>query len=169
MMVLSSCVSTDEPILMHQHTAHDATACKTRSSNDNVLSFKDCNEFNDALEILTDLPSDEERMQWVSNRYPDFKSIQMLYWEAMDEMGKMEDVGIEEYETFQEKYSTLYFPKFMEDAGYYIPMTNLTAAFLCNQDCEVIIGEQLLSFKDIDDYGTLMDLGRAYYSNYECI
>ena len=69
------------------------------------------------------------------------------------------------YSQFERKYVGLYFPKYQEDAGYYIPMSNLDKAFFANRNCEVSIAGKVVNFRDINEYEDLMRLGRAFYSN----
>ncbi|MDE6792948.1 MAG: hypothetical protein K2J48_07690 [Muribaculaceae bacterium] len=137
---------------------------ETRSSNASLLSFESKEAFDAEVAILTALSSDEEKIQWVNKNHPNFTSIQSVYWEAMDEMAEIEEVNQENYEVFAQKYQTLYFPRFMEDAGFYVPMTNLDEAFLVNVNYEVSIAGEIINLKDIEEYSTLVELGRAYYS-----
>lgn len=136
----------------------------TRTQEDNILIFESETDFQKVMEEISSFDSDEEKLQWVKTKFPEFSSIQTLYWEAMQEMAEINAEDKEVCERFQSKYSALYFPLYKEDGGFYIPMKNLDAAFLANENCEVIIGGLLKNLRDIWSYGTLMDLGRAYYS-----
>ncbi len=130
-----------------------------------VLEFESLSDFQNAMNNLSSYNTEEEKIQWVNTHYPNFSSIQELYWDAMAEMAQLDASSEEEYMAFKEKYANLYFPNYREDAGFYIPMTNLDAAFLTNKNCEVSIAGEIVNMKDIESYDVLMDLGRAYYAS----
>ncbi len=130
-----------------------------------MLSFNSQDDFQAAVTYIESLSSEEDKMNWVKENYPHFKSIQSLYWEAMEDMSKMEDLDNDKYDAFQQKYLGLYFPRYLEDAGFYVPMVNLDAAFLVNKECNVKIAGRVMNLRDIEDYAKLIELGRAYYSN----
>lgn len=143
--------------------------CVTRStsSDESILNFDSEDEFQATVDYIQSLYSNEEKIAWVMQKFPQFESLQNLYWEAMTEIDEIEDDeedSEESFAQFQQKYDGLYFPKYMEDAGFYIPMKDLNAAFLVNRFCEVSIGGEVKNLRDIEDYGTLAELGRAYYS-----
>lgn len=161
-MAFSSC-SNEEMAEMKQAYPQSRSG-QEAMAQDSVLSFDSRQDFEAAVAHIASLPSEDEKAEWVRGVYPHFQSVQNRYWMAMEEMGEMENVDEECYNTFQKKYSMLYFPKYMDDAGFYIPMTDLDAAFLANENCEVIIGGEIVNLRDIEDYSKLMELGRAYYS-----
>lgn len=137
----------------------------TRSVTDDVpmLSFGSLSEFNNVVDTLAAFKSDNERLDWMKQHYADFYSLQNAYYDAMDaagELGETED----EYNAFKEQFSMLYFPMEREDAGFYIPMQDLNKAFLVNASGNVKIAGQIINMKDINNYETLMELGRAYYT-----
>lgn len=83
----------------------------------------------------------------------------------MYEMAEIDDESQKAYEVFKNKYSQLYFPCHMEDAGFYIAMSNLDAAFLVNRNYEVSISGKVENLRDINSYQELMNLNRAFYSD----
>lgn len=159
---LSSCSDVEMPESSVQTTLSKSK--QTRSSENTVLSFESKEDFETAVAHIATLSSDEEKMEWVNKNNPNFKSIQNVYWDAMEEMADMENIDAEQYNAFEQKYKSLYFPKYDEDAGFYVPMANLDAAFLVNDDCEVSIAGNIINLRDIEDYNKLVELGRAYYS-----
>lgn len=164
-LLMSSCSATEIPESVASQMSTDTeTYTRSSSTEDNILHFDNEAEFQSAVANLDQLYSTEEKMKWVNDKFPEFESIQDLYWEAMDEVSQSDDNSYESFEQFQKKYEGLYFPKFMEDVGFYIPMTNLNAAFLANRHCEVFIGGEIRNLRDIYNYDTLMEFGRAYYS-----
>lgn len=161
-VAFSSCSDVEMPDAKAQTTP--SKSYQTRSSDALFLSFESKEDFESAVTFIAKLSSDEEKIEWVNKNYPGFNSIQAIYWEAMAEMEEIEDVDADRYTAFEQKYNSLYFPKYMEDAGFYIPMTNLNAAFLVNENCEVSIAGNILNLRDIEDYNKLVELGRAYYA-----
>lgn len=159
---LSSCSDVERPEPSVQATLQETL--KTRSSEVSTLSFESMEDFQTAVAHIATLSSEEEKLEWINKNYPNFRSIQLLYWEAMEEMANTDAVEAEQFNAFEQKYESLYFPKYEEDAGFYIPMTNLDAAFLVNENCEVAIADAILNLKDINDYHELAELGRAFYS-----
>lgn len=166
-MIGSSCSQTEMPespasskstsFLQHEGT-------RSPSSDEAVLQFDNEADFQAAVAQLKNLTNVEEKTSWVRNNFGHFQSIQDLYWNAMNEVDESNDDSPESFELFQQKYEGLYFPKFMEDMGFYIPMTDLDKAYLVNKNCEVSIAGNIINLRDIHDYGTLTMLGRAYYS-----
>lgn len=161
-LALSSCSDVEMLDTSVQDTLSRSN--QTRSSESSLLYFESVEEFKNAVANIAALSSDEEKMECVNQNHPNFKSIQNVYWDAMEEMAAMEEIDAERYNAFEQKYASLYFPKYEEDAGFYVPMTNLDAAFLVNENCEVSIAGDILNLHDIEDYNQLVELGRAYYS-----
>lgn len=166
-MVISSCSQTE----MSEWTASNKSTSSiqhegTRSlaSDEEMLQFDNEADFQAAVAQLKNLSTVEEKTSWVRNNFGDFKSIQDLYWDAMNEVDESNDDSTESFELFQQKYEGLYFPKYMEDMGFYIPMTDLDKACLVNRNCEVSIAGSIQNLRDIYDYSTLMMLDRAYYA-----
>lgn len=162
---LSACSNVEEPISGGLTNTSLTRSGQAVSLGDSMLSFNSQDDFQATVTHLESLSSVEDKMNWIKENYPNFKSIQSLYWDAMAEMGKMENVDTDKYEAFQQKYLGLYFPKYLEDAGFYVPMVNLDAAFLVNKECNVEIAGTVINLRDIEDYSKLIELGRAYYSN----
>lgn len=132
-------------------------------SGANVLKFDSESALTDAVNELSKLASSKEKLDWVHSHYPGFTSIQDIYTEALveaDEIGDSES----DFNNFMKKYDSLYFPLYKEDAGFYVAMRDLNIAFFVNSSYDVIIGNEIKNLKDIDDYSTLMSLGRAYYT-----
>lgn len=161
---LSACSDVEEPISVLTNIPLSRSG-QVVSSRDSMLSFNSQDDFQAAVALIESLSREEDKINWVKENYPNFKSIQNLYWEAMEDMDKMEDIDIDKYDAFQQKYLGLYFPRYLEDAGFYVPMTNLNAAFLVNKECNVEIAGTVINLRDIEDYSKLVELGRAYYSN----
>lgn len=143
---------------------------QTRGGNDDiasvegpVLSFESMEDFKSAVAELEQFSSEEEKFKFMTSFYPGFKSIQHLFWEAMEEMEEMDDVDEDQYNAFMQKYKGLYFPLYQEDAGFYIPMTNLDEAFFVNRGCKVEIAGEIKDLRDIRNYQQLINFNRAYY------
>lgn len=162
---LSSCSDMDTPDLGFIKESPQSELKETKSSDEFVLTFKSQDEFQSALDKIASYETDEEKLQWVKDNYPNFSSIQALYWDAMDEMAEIDGESPDAYEVFQTKYSQLYFPRYLDDAGFYIPMRNLDAAFLVNKNYEVSISGKIVNMRDIESYQDLILLQRAYYSD----
>lgn len=162
---LSSCSNMDTPDLGFVKESPQSELKEAPSSDDLVLTFKSQVEFQSALDKIASYETDEEKLQWVKDKYPNFSSIQTIYWEAMDEMTEIDGENQDAYEVFQTKYSQLYFPRYMEDAGFYVPMSDLDAAFLVNKNYEVSISGKIVNMRDIESYQDLIRLNRAYYSD----
>ncbi len=75
-------------------------------------------EFNNALTRIRSLNSSKEKIEWVHSTYPEFNSVQDIYNSAMIEMENEVDETKESYLNFKEKFNTLYFPMYGEDAGF---------------------------------------------------
>lgn len=161
-LTLSSCSDVDSPETVVKSPISKTS--ETRSSDTCLLYFESKEDFDAEVAKIATLSSDEEKMRWVDEKHPGFKSIQTQYWEAMAEMAEMTNVDAEHYNAFEQKHKSLYFPKFMEDAGFYVPMTNLDAAFLANENCEISIAGKIIDLQDVDSYNDLVEVGRAYYA-----
>lgn len=133
-------------------------------SEENMLSFDSEASFQQAVETLKSIDSWEAKEAWVKANYGHFCSMQSVYDTAMAEAENLGETE-EEYAQFKNKYSTLYFPMYEEDYGYYIPMKDLNVASLVNENGEVCIAGKVVNKKDITSYNELMYLDRAYYSN----
>lgn len=133
-------------------------------SAENMLSFASEASFQQTVDILKSMNSWEEKNSWLKANYGDFPSIQFVYDKAMAEAENLGETE-EEYKAFKDKYSTLYFPMYQEDCGYYIPLKDLDMAALVNENGNVRIAGNVVNKKDITSYQELMDLGRAYYEN----
>ena len=162
-ILMISCSQTELPETSVSNLTTSSTTRAT-SADEDMLQFDNEAEFQAAVDHINSLASVEDKINWVHNSFGDFKSIQDLYWDAMNEVDNSDDDSMESFKLFQEKYNGLYFPQFKEDMGFYIPMTNLDEAFLANRNCEVSIGGSIRNLRDINDYETLVQLDRAYYS-----
>lgn len=162
-MGLAACSNADDTTLDLGKVNPQSENRQTRTQEESYLTFGSWDEFQKVVDILSQYDSEAEKIQWVNNHYSDFSSIQTLYWEAMHEAVELDD-NQEAYELFRDKYSDLYFPNYLEDIGFYIPMTNLDASFLVNKKYEVSIAGEIVNMRDITDYVTLVNLGRALYS-----
>lgn len=163
-LCVASC-SSDDPTMSNLSMESDVPTTKnTRGSEETpILHFTDMLEFNNALTRIRSLNSSKEKIEWVHSTYPEFNSVQDIYNSAMIEMENEVDETEESYLNFKEKFNTLYFPMYGEDAGFYIPMSDLDAAYLVNENYMVNIGGNDICLKDIDNYNELMSTGRAYY------
>lgn len=133
-------------------------------SVENMLSFDSEASFHQAVATLKSIDSWEEKEAWVKLNFGNFESMQSVYEAAANEAESLDDTK-EEYMKFKNKYSSLYFPMYEEDYGYYIPLKDLETAFLVNKDGDVCIAGNVVNKKDLSSYQELMYLGRAYYSN----
>lgn len=162
-IVLSSCTSVEEPQLLQ--TTGNSISSATRSAEDegSVLSFENEDAFEAALNMIASFDSDEEKAAWVKSQFPTFKSIQEIYTQALLEANDI-DESADSYLSFVDKYSELYFPMEGEDYGFYIPMTNLDAAYLVNASYTVCIGGEMINMRDISSFEQLFELGRTLYN-----
>lgn len=161
--VMSSCSDSDMPEMTTVSMA-DKMSEIVDVSGKPVIAFESMDAFNKAVSEISTLSNEEEKMNWIKNNYNNFYSIQDLYWDAMAEMSEIDEAGDIVYQEFKSKYDGLYFPCYKDDAGFYVPMSNLDASFFVNSSCEVSIAGKIVNLRDINDYRKLMDLGRAYYS-----
>lgn len=129
-----------------------------------MLEFSSFDSFRAVVNKVSKLNSTQDKQRWMDEHFPGFVSVQTVYHEALADAENLGE-GKEDYELFKGRYSMLYFPLYKEDAGCYIPMRDLDAAFFVNENCEVKIAGRVVNMKDIEDYETLQELGRAYYSS----
>lgn len=166
-MAITSCSQTE---MSEMPTSNKTTSfikdegTRSLSNDEEMLQFDNEADFQAAVTQLKNLTTVEEKRAWVRNNFGEFKSLQDLYWDAMNEVDESNDDSAESFELFQQKYEGLYFPKYMEDMGFYIPMADLDKAYVVNRNCEVSIAGNIKNLRDIYDYSTLMMLNRAYYS-----
>lgn len=132
-------------------------------SVENMLSFDSDASFQQAVETLKSMNSWEEKNSWLKANFGDFQSMQSVYDAAMAEAENLGETE-EEYKAFKDKYSTLYFPMYQEDYGYYIPLRDLDMAALVNENGNVRIAGSVVNKKDLTSYQELAALGRAYYN-----
>lgn len=156
-----ACSDNDAP----QATGYTAiTNTTTRSSDENgIISFENIEDYSNFLLKIKALPSHEAKLAFMHDNYPSFVSCQDIYSNAMIEMENDVDETKESYLNFKDKYNTLYFPMHGEDAGFYIPIKDLDAAYLTNKDYKIRISGTDICLKDINSYEELMATGRAYY------
>lgn len=162
MFAMASCSQTEDAILNMEKKSVEVSLTRS-STTSSILSFADQADFDETVAVLKSISSSDEKLKWVNKKYPNFISIQEEYGNALAEADSL-DGSEASFLSFIDKYDTLYFPLEGEDAGFYIPMTNLEAAFLVNRNCEVRIGSETRCLKDIDSYSQLFELGRTYYN-----
>ena len=108
------------------------TKTSTRTASvDTIPVFASEAEFNQAVKTVSTLLTVEEKENWVKNHYGNYQSMQELYDNAMEEAADLGETR-EAYQNFKAKYNSLYFPLYKEDAGCYIPLKDLNAAYLVN-------------------------------------
>lgn len=160
-LMLSSC-GNDSDV---QNAVQAETATRSFDVNGTkVLEFANQSDFDSAVTQLSLLENSAKKSEWMHVHYPMFRSIKDVYEDAMveaDEIGDSES----DFDTFMDKYSSLYFPLYKEDAGFYVPIKDENVAYFANANCEVRIAGKTITLRDINDYQTLMDLGVAYYTN----
>ena len=160
-LMLSSC-GNDSDV---QNAVQAETATRSFDVNGTkVLEFASQSDFDSAVTQLSLLENSAKKSEWMHVHYPMFRSIKDVYEDAMveaDEIGDSES----DFDTFMDKYSSLYFPLYKEDAGFYVPIKDENVAYFANANCEVRIAGKTITLRDINDYQTLMDLGVAYYTN----
>lgn len=160
-VLFAACSDTEQVQLFEADTTAHRTV--TRSSETAILSFENEAEFSKFLQNIKAIQSHEDKLAFIHEQFPAFVSAQDVYSVAMYEMENNVDETRESYLNFKEKFNTLYFPMYGEDAGFYIPMTDLDAAYIVNKEYKIRIGGNELCLKDINDYQTLITTGRAYY------
>lgn len=163
LFLLTSCGNEDIPQKPEREIAKSENAMTRSVKTYPVLSFENQSAFDEAVNEIASLDSSEAELAWVKENYPEFESIQHVYSQALSEAENLDETE-EAFTAFMDKYDALYFPLVGEDAGFYIPMSNLDAAFLVNPNCEVKIGGEIVNLKDISDYCQLFSLGRTYYN-----
>ncbi len=156
---------SDSTMLQVGDETKENTVTTVNLGKETMLKFKSQAEFDNALQILRSLKSKKEKSEWVHTTFPEFTSIQDVYEQAGEEMADMTDESEAAFMDFKNKYKELYFPLIGEDAGFYIPIKDLDAAYLANPNGKVIINDAEVDLKDISDYETLKTLGRAYYKD----
>lgn len=165
--VLSACSNTEDAPYLQQ--THDASDKLTRSSVDfssdsvSTLYFNSPEEYEHALSHIRSLDSDMEKSQWMHDTYPEFTSIHDVYELAGEEAAVADLETEEQFNSFMDKYSCLFFPLEEEDAGFYIPIKDTDLSYLANLNCIIIIGDNVIDLKDINDYSDLQECGRAFY------
>lgn len=87
-----------------------------------------------------------------------FRSMYDVFVEAMNEAENYYDRE-GGYEEFKEKYSSLYFPEEGDDYSAYLPISDKELAKIADENGNVIIGDNIVSLKDITSYKELEDLG----------
>lgn len=87
-----------------------------------------------------------------------FRSMYDVFVEAMNEAENYYDRE-GGYEEFKEKYSSLYFPEEGDDYSAYLPISDKELAKIADENGDVIIGDNIVSLKDITSYKELEDLG----------
>lgn len=167
--ILSACSNTDDaPCIPQTHNA-SYTDALTRSSLDlsydsiPTLYFDSYEEYAETLYYIRSLDTDMEKRQWVHNKYPGFVSIHDVYEQAGEEAAMCDLETEDQFNSFCNKYSCLFFPLEEEDAGFYVPIKDEGASYLANINCRVIIGDNIINLRDIHNYSDLQECGRAFY------
>lgn len=160
--MLTSCNNDVEPQIPQSNNKAEDVQTRTNSEYE-TLSFESMNDFMSAVREIASKESSQEKLSWIKEKYPNFVSMQQVYEEALSEAEGLDD-SEEKYMDFKEKYNTLYFPLVGEDAGFYIPMSDLDAAYFVNPAGNVTINNEVKDMRDINDYSQLVELGRAYHS-----
>ena len=169
MQVSVACSNTEESLLIEGSQTFDYIDNNLSSSVDfsndsvSILKFANHEEFEKDLYNLRCLKSSDEKEEWVHKTYPSFCSIMDIYEQAGEEAAESNLETEMEFLTFMNKYHNLYFPLEDEDAGFYIPIRDENIAYLANQDCMILIGDDVVDMKDISNYSDLQEAGKAYY------
>lgn len=87
-----------------------------------------------------------------------FHSMYDDFVEAIDESGLYYDRW-EDYAEYKIKYPNLYFPEFGDDYSAYLPISNPDVAKLANSEGNIMIGDKIVSCKNISSYEELEQLG----------
>jgi len=126
------------------------------------LNFDSMQEFNNVIDTLTKMTVFEAK-DWIKANYGDFFSLYDLYDKALIEAGDMEE-SLEGINAFYEKYKDfLFFPKYKDDYGPYLPISNRYISMLTNAYGDVIISGKQINMKDISAYNQLQDIKEAIY------
>lgn len=104
-MAFSSCSVDEDPKEILAISGLQSANLVTRANEESLLSFDNKEEFLKAQQEIAALPSSEDKENWVKEMYPEFTSIQNLYWRAMEEMAQIDDVTEERYAQFEQKYA----------------------------------------------------------------
>lgn len=161
-LFIATIYACDNENLNNIESLTDGNATRVITSTDNVLSFNSEKDFEQVVKTLSEIEDTKDRKKWVEEHYGEFTSMQAIYDQAMIEAENIGETK-EAFMQFKEKYSSLYFPMYKEDCGFYIPVKDLAEASLINADGNVKIAGNIISKKDITNYEELMVLGRAYY------
>ena len=111
-------------------------------NNGDILQFKDQSAFD----------------RYVANG-KGISGFTSLYDDYINALSEAEEYYVSEegYREFKEKYSGLYFPEEGDDYSAYLPVSNEKVAMLLNPDGDVMIGNEVVNLKDIDNYEKLAE------------
>lgn len=133
------------------------------------LAFSSKEEMKEVASLLRKISiKDQQDENFLSTRAEeknekgniDFKSLYDIFESAMNEAESYyERPG--GYEEFKEKYSALYFPEEGDDYSAYLPISDKDLARVVNENCEVIIDNQIITLRDIHSYQQLVELGET--------
>ena len=156
------CNNIQDPSFMSNNV--DSISITSNSNLEtSLITFESWKDFENAVNEISKLNTDSAKNEWVHNHYPNFTSLQNIYRNAMNEMATLDDIDLNQFKAFENKYKALYFPHIGEDGGFYIPIKDTNKAYLTNSECKISIAGEIVSIKDIDDYEDLVSTGRAYY------
>jgi len=161
-LFIATIYACDNEDLNNIESMTDGNATRVITSTENVLSFNSEKDFEQVIKTLSEIEDTKDRKKWVEEHYGEFTSMQAIYDQAMIEAENIGETK-EAFMQFKEKYSSLYFPMYKEDCGFYIPVKDLAEASLINADGNVKIAGNIVCKKDVTNYEELMVLGRAYY------
>lgn len=126
------------------------------------LQFNSMQEFNSVIDTLTNMTIYEGK-EWVKSHYGDFFSLYNLYDKALIEAGEMEE-SLKGINALYNKYKDyLFFPKYKDDFGPYLPISKKQISMLTNINGDVIISGKRINMKDITSYSQLQDMEDAIY------
>lgn len=164
--LLSVCSCSEESLgsIDLQDSERTKTPLTKDVNNHDVFCFNSTKEFELALDSLANLNSSTEKTKWVKEHLgSQITTMHDIYVNAQDDAIAL-DESEESFNSFKRKYANLFFPLYMEDAGFYMPFKNQDIGYLANKDGFVFINGQLVDKKDIFNYADLQEAGLAYYS-----
>lgn len=141
-------------------TLSDNVQTKSSVGEDKILKFRDENAFQQTVAMLNSF-SQSDFICW--EQEAGFESLRTLFDQAMEDAADLDQTP-ETYFAFKAKYDgSLYFPEYGEDYGAYLPVSRKELTCVLNKNGDVMVGNDVRNYRDIEDYVSLQLAGDAYY------
>lgn len=153
-LILLSCTNSEESDLILPQESKVSILGESITLKNGMLNFESKQSLNSILSKIGQMDSHE------ALKVEDFKSLFDIYDEALEEAPTYYD-SKENYKTFKEKYSSLYFPEHGNDYAAYLPISDKNLAKLANGDGNILVAGEIIDCKNISTYEDLAALGWA--------